>query len=369
MALPPLAGYTVAVTADRRREEQIELLRRRGADVVEGSTIRTAPLGDDGLFRAAVASLVASPPDVTVLLTGLGVRTLVAAAESVGMGDEVHRAVASSEVLTRGPKATGAAITAGLEVTWRTAGERSSELVEHLAGHAAAGARIAVVRDGDQRPLTSSALAALGADVVDVPVYVWSMPHDLTPALRLLDAVCSGSVDAVTFTSSPALRNLAALAEADGRLDALVAAMNTSVLPVCIGPVCAESAVSLGVRSPVVPGRARLGAMVLVLAAELAGRARSVEVGGVEVVLQGSLARVGSEEFRLAGRERAVLQVLVDAGGAVVAKELLLRRVWGDAAATHPHAVEVTVGRLRRRLGPVGAAVQTVPRRGYRLAC
>jgi DNA-binding winged helix-turn-helix (wHTH) protein len=107
--------------------------------------------------------------------------------------------------------------------------------------------------------------------------------------------------------------------------------------------------------------------MVLALAAELGGRARRLDLRGTEVTLQGALAVVGDEEVRLTDRERAVLHALVDAGGAVVPKRSLLRDVWG-AAATDEHAVEVTVSRLRSRLGAVGAAVQTVPRRGYRLA-
>ncbi|MBW3646014.1 MAG: winged helix-turn-helix domain-containing protein, partial [Actinobacteria bacterium] len=43
------------------------------------------------------------------------------------------------------------------------------------------------------------------------------------------------------------------------------------------------------------------------------------------------------------------------------------RSVWGDESAD-PHAVEVAVGRLRRRLGPAAGGLETVPRRGYRLA-
>ena len=114
MALPPMAGYTVAVTADRRREEQVELLRRRGALVVEGATVRTEPLHDEDLVREGVEALIASPPDVTVLLTGLGVRTLVGAAESMGRGEQLLDALGRSEVYARGPKATGAALTAAL---------------------------------------------------------------------------------------------------------------------------------------------------------------------------------------------------------------------------------------------------------------
>jgi uroporphyrinogen-III synthase len=366
MALPPLAGYTVAVTADRRRDEQVELLRRRGAEVVEGPTVRTAPLIDDSALRAGIDAVVAGPPDVTVLLTGLGVRSLLGAAESQGRGDALLAAIAGSEVHSRGPKATGAAVTAGIDVAWSTAGERSSELLAELSDAARAGARIAVQRDGAAEPHLAAALAGLGADVVDIPVYRWSMPDDVAPAQRLLDAACARSVDAVTFTSSPALRNLFALADAAGQRAALLAALDGPVLAVCVGPVCAQTAAALGIGAVVVPARARLGAMVLALAAELGGRSRAVELGGRPVTLQGGLALIGGEEVRLTDRERDVLRALVDAGGAVVPKRALLRDVWGGASADE-HAVEVTVSRLRTRLGPLGNALRTVPRRGYRL--
>jgi uroporphyrinogen-III synthase len=367
MVIPPLAGYTVAVTADRRREEQVELLRRRGADVIEGATVRTEPLGDDAALRGAIGALIADPPDITVMLTGLGVRSLLGAAESMGVGDELLDAIAESEVYTRGPKAAGAAVTAGIEISWKTVGERSTELREALTEAARTGARIAVVRDGDSEPHLARSLASVGADAVDIPVYRWTMPLDLQPAQRLLDAVCAGSVDAITFTSSPAVRNLFALADRAGLHHELLAALNGPVVPVAVGPVCAETAKALGLDPPITPKRARLGTMVLALAGELSSRARLLHLGGADVTLQGSLAVVGDHEVRLADRERSVLHVLADARGAVVTKRSLVRTVWGDASADE-HTVEVTVSRLRRRLGTAGDAIQTVPRRGYRLA-
>src|SRR5439155_24741902 len=182
MSIAPLAGYTIAVTADRRREEQVELLRRRGADVIEGPTVRTEPLADDSALRAGIEEIVAAPPEITVLLTGLGVRSLLGAAESMGLGDDLLEAIASSEVYARGPKATGAAVTAGIDVAWRTSGERATEILRELSDAAARGARIAVQRDGDAEPWLANALDALGAAVVDIPVYRWSMPEDIVPA-------------------------------------------------------------------------------------------------------------------------------------------------------------------------------------------
>jgi uroporphyrinogen-III synthase len=367
MAIPPLAGFTVAVTADRRREEQVELLRRRGADVIEGPTVRTEPLGDDAALGEAIDAMIGAPPDITVMLTGLGVRSLLGAAESRGVGDQLMDAIAASAVYTRGPKATGAAVTAGIEVAFRTAGERSVELCETLASAASAGRRIAIVRDGDAEPHLARSLGALGASTVDMPVYRWTMPVDLQPAQRLLDAVCSRSVDAVTFTSSPAVRNLFSIASDAGLQHELLAALNGPVAPVAVGPVCAETAKALGVELAITPKRARLGTMVLSLAAELGTRVRRLRLGGVDIMLQGSLAVIGDAEARLADRERALLHVLADAGGAVVTKRALVRSVWGDTSADE-HTVEVTVSRLRRRLGVAGEAIMTVPRRGYRLA-
>lgn len=366
MQLPPLAGYTVAVTADRRREEQVELLRRRGADVLEGPTVRTAPLGDDEALRGALETVIARPPEFTVLTTAVGTRGLVAFAESVGREDALLDAIGASEVYVRGPKAYGAAVAVGIDIGWRTVGEQVAEIVAELSEAARAGARIAVQRDGADRAHTAEALAALGADVVDLPVYRWVMPEDLVPAGRLLDAVCNGTVDAVTFTSSPGLRNLVALADGAGRRDALLDALRGPVLAVCVGPVCSASARAVGIDRMAIPRVARLGAMVQALVMAMADRCRHLEVEGRDLTFQGSLVAFGDDRIQLADRERRVLEALVDAGGAVVAKRALLRSVWDDTA--DEHAVEATVGRLRRRLGDAGDAVQTVPRRGYRLA-
>jgi uroporphyrinogen-III synthase len=365
--IPPLAGYRVAVTADRRAEEQVTLLERRGAEVLVGATVRTVPLVDGEQLSHAIDSLIAVPADVLVLLTGIGTRGLLAAAESTGRDVALLDALATSTVIARGPKAAGAATTAGLDVGWLAQSERSSEILDHLTDRARAGARIAVQRDGREQPELVTALRELGADTVDVPVYRWELPHDVRPAMRLVDAVIDGEVDAVTFTSSPALRHLLELAASSGRRDAVLDALAGPVVMVCVGPVCEETARDAGIERVVTPRRARLGAMVQALVAHFDGTSRTIATAAGEVTMQGRAVYVDGAAAPLTSREREVLDALAGAGGAVVPKARLLRTVWGSTAAEE-HAVEVTVARLRRGLGPIGAAVETVPRRGYRLA-
>jgi two-component system OmpR family response regulator len=72
---------------------------------------------------------------------------------------------------------------------------------------------------------------------------------------------------------------------------------------------------------------------------------------------------VEGERVDLPPRERAVLEVLLDRRGAVVSKPSILRSLGGDPDGTH--ALEATVARLRRRLGPAGPSLRAVRGRGY----
>jgi uroporphyrinogen-III synthase len=366
--VPPgqLQGFTVAVTADRRAEEQAALLARLGARVVHGPAVRTLPLAHEEGVATATRSLIAEPPDVVVATTGLGVRGWFGAAEGLGLDEALLGALARAEVLARGPKAAGAVVAAGLTVAWRAPSEQSGDLLDHLLARPLAGVRIAVQRDGAPQPLLADALRRAGADVVDVPVYAWTPPDDPGPALRVVEAAVAGRVDAVTFTSSPAVWNLLDLASDAGLHDHLLAALGHTVAVACVGPVCARSAHERGIEPVVQPRRGRLGAMVAALGAAMARQARSFSLSGHDARLQGALLVGPTGEVLLTERERALVERLSERPGAVVPKERLLERAWaGQDADTH--AVEAVVSRLRRRLADVGATVETVPRRGYRL--
>jgi uroporphyrinogen-III synthase len=364
MATAPLAGFVIGVTADRRADEQCEMLRRRGARVLHGPTIRTVPLAPDVSIHAATDTLVASPPDVVVANTGIGIRSWFAAAESWGRGDDLIDALSGARILARGPKAAGAILTTGLPVEWRAPSETLAEAVDEVLRSTPTGSHVAVQLDGNAEQRDVERLREAGYRVTDVRVYEWNEPTDTEPAARLLQAVCDRRVDAITFTSAAALQSFVALAAAQGCEDELRDAVNGPVLAVCVGPVCARVADSLGLRG-FHPERPRLGAMVHWLTAELAQRRRQVRLAGIDVSIQGSAVTLGDDTVTLTEREQAVLDILVAREGRVASRSQLLRAVWG--AASDEHALEVTIARLRRKLGPAGAAVRTVVRRGYRL--
>jgi uroporphyrinogen-III synthase len=363
--LPTLDGFVVGITADRRWEEQAELLRRRGADVLHGPSIRTLPLGPEDVLRAATESIIVSPPDILIANTAIGMRAWFAAAESWGLGEALLGALAEADVLARGPKAAGAVHQAGLRVTARAVTERLSEVCEIAIELGVKGRRIAFQRHGDDAPELIMALEAAGAIVEEIPIYNWTLPVDQAPAVRLIKAIIGGGVDAVTFTSAPAVRNFLAIADEVDLLDALRIALNDSTIVACVGPVCAGAATDLGLDRLVVPDKARLGPLIREMAEALTSGSSSFVIDGHRLGMRGSTISVDDETTVLSARERGVLRLLVSRSGAIVSKEELLRLVWGDACGD-THVVEVTMSRLRTRLGAAAGCIVSIPRRGYR---
>jgi uroporphyrinogen-III synthase len=359
-----MAGWTVAVTADRRAGEQVTMLERRGASVMHAPVIRMRALESDARLRAATVDLVERPPDVLVVSTGIGVRTWFASAWTWGLGHALTDALAGTRILARGPKAAAAVVGEGLDVAWRAPSETLDGVLEHLLAQPLRGLRVAVQLPGAAVPRFVGPLRAAGPTVVELAAYEWALPEPSERTRRLVDAILAGEVDAVTFTSAYSVQNLLALAGEDS--ERVRECLRTgSVAAACVGPITAEAANQAGAVDVVVARPARLGAMVRALSDRLAQRAQRMDLAGVDVTVQGARVQVGATEARLTARERRLLELLLRAGGASRSKGQLSQQVWG--ADVDDHTVEVAVNRLRRKLGTAAAALETTNRRGYRL--
>src|ERR671916_245990 len=110
----PLAGFTVGMTAARRRDELAALLERRGARVVQAPALRIVPLADDAELRAATRACLERPPDVVMANTGIGMRGWLEAAEGWGLAEPLRSVLGQAYIVARGPKARGAIRAAGL---------------------------------------------------------------------------------------------------------------------------------------------------------------------------------------------------------------------------------------------------------------
>jgi len=361
-----LAGYRVGITSARKIEELTTMLERRGAEVesapalsVEPSRIKT----DD--LRAVTSAVLETPVDMFVATTGIGVRAWFDAAESWGMLPDLLDSLGGAEIIARGPKSVGALRSYGLRELWSPASECFEDVLVHLRGRALDGVRIVVQEHGQSLSVVANVLRRQGADVTVVTVYRCEAAEDPAPLFRMVDRIAERKVDAVTFTSAPAVAVLIDMATASGRRDELVAAFQADVLATCVGPVTAAPFEMWGVPT-IQPERARLAAMVKTLGIELPRRREGMllEMAGCRLLLRGDVVCVDGVEAHLSAAPLSVLQALALNPGHVVSRRDLMSHLPSGHAGSE-HAVEVAVARLRAGIGT--RLVQTVVKRGYRL--
>jgi uroporphyrinogen-III synthase len=355
-----LTGFTVAVTAERRRDEMATLLQRRGARVVTASAISIVPLIDDEALHAATAACIGLAPDLVVATTAIGFRGWLEAADGWGLGEKLRDVLGQADLIARGPKPCGAIRAAGLSERWAARTESNGEILERLLADGVAGRRIAVQEHGEPQDEFVAALRAAGAAVVEVPVYRWVLPADVAPVRRLIEQITAGQIDAVTFTSAPAAK--AFLQVAGDAEEDLLASLRGRTLAACVGPVTAGPLVERGV--PVVlPERFRLGNLIKTVTDELPRRAVRLRVAGTVLEVRGHAVLIDGTIHALAPAAMAILAALAARPGVVVPKEQLIAAL---PRGNDGHAVDVAVARLRSALGS-GRHIETVIKRGYRL--
>ncbi len=278
MAGTDLQGFTVAVTADRRRDEQTVMLERLGAEVLMFPLLRTEP-ADLGALQALTEAIAGAPPDYFVANTGYGIRTWLQLAAEWGVQEALVEALsAASTIVVRGAKALGEIRKVGLDAVYKAPGETLEEVVDRLGEDDLTEASVVVQLHGEPAGPVLAKLEQAAAKVNYLQVYrMGGGGSDAAGAL--IDALVEGRVDVVTFTAAPQVQVLASVAEAQGRLGAVLDAFNVGgVVAACIGPVCAQGARLAGITQPLVPEHSRLGSLASALGNYLAEQAETAVI-------------------------------------------------------------------------------------------
>ena len=93
---------------------------------------------------------------------------------------------------------------------------------------------------------------------------------------------------------------------------------------------------------------------------------RLLTAGDLELDPRQRLVRRAGERRELSGNEFAVLEALMRAAPAPLSAEALLGQVWDEQADPFTNTVQVTIGRLRRKLGDPNV-IETLRGVGYRI--
>src|SRR5882724_3901373 len=100
----PLAGRTVALPESRELDQLSRLLEEQGATAMRCPLVSILDAPDPAPVDAWLQRLVAGAFDDVILLTGEGLRRLLARAERTGTRDGAVAALGRVRRITRGPK-------------------------------------------------------------------------------------------------------------------------------------------------------------------------------------------------------------------------------------------------------------------------
>jgi two-component system phosphate regulon response regulator PhoB len=97
-------------------------------------------------------------------------------------------------------------------------------------------------------------------------------------------------------------------------------------------------------------------------------RSEMLRSGRVQIYPARRQCFIGNESVALTAKEFDLLYELVRAHGNVLARDVLMDRVWGYHGEATSRTLDTHIRRLREKLGNEGASIETVRGIGYRVA-
>jgi uroporphyrinogen III methyltransferase/synthase len=251
----PLEGRTIVITRARAQAQRFaQLLEAAGARVLQAPTIVIEPPASWELLDAALGALDSFTWVVFTSVNGVAMVDRRLSARGLAWA-----AIARKRVAAIGPATAEALAEHGVRVELVPAEYRAEALVEGLRRVVGPGDRVLLPRAKETRDVLVVELRRLGVAVTEVPAYQTRRIED--GVVRLREALASGSVDAVTFTSSSTARNFAEQFSADER-----SAWRGRITVASIGPITAATAAEYGLSTDVMPSEYTIPALARALA-------------------------------------------------------------------------------------------------------
>jgi uroporphyrinogen III methyltransferase/synthase len=260
----PLEGRTIVITRARAQAQRFaQLLEAAGARVLQAPTIVIEPPASWELLDTALGALDSFTWVVFTSVNGVAMVDRRLSARGLAWA-----AIARKRVAAIGPATAEALAEHGVRVELVPTEYRAEALVEALRRLVGPADRVLLPRAKETRDVLVVELRRLGVAVTEVPAYQTRRIED--GVARLREALASGSVDAVTFTSSSTARNFAEQFSADER-----SAWRGRIAVASIGPITAATAAEYGLSTDVMPSEYTIPALARALADYFARAPRS----------------------------------------------------------------------------------------------
>jgi uroporphyrinogen-III synthase len=248
-----LSGYRILILETREEAQFSRLLQEQGADVIQCPMFAIEDTPDQDAVGGWIKGAIDAPLDDLVLMTGEGLRRLVAAAKRLGLENEFIAALARPRKYARGPKPVNALRQIGLAAEVIVEPPTTEGIIATLSRTELKGHRVGLqlYPEKDHSPLLAAVREA-GATPVPVAPYIYNARAAQPNIAAAIAEIAAGRVDTIALTSSGQVRRLVEAARAEGAEEQL--RLGLAQTPVAsIGPVVSNELKAYGLQTDISP--------------------------------------------------------------------------------------------------------------------
>jgi uroporphyrinogen-III synthase len=247
-----LTNSTVALAEGRQLEDLVQMLEKEGATALRCPMLSILDAPDDAPILKWLDSLQAGAFHWVILLTGEGLRRLLACADRHGQRDAVVTALTKTPTLIRGPKPGRALKEIGLTAAMVAQAPTTDGVIASLRLLNLQGLTVGVQLYNESNPPLEQFLREAGAKPVFVQPYIYAPDSDAEHVGHLLEQMADGKVDAIIFTSAPQVDRLFEVAR-ERQASTLLMQGLAKTLVAAVGPVVQENLQKRGVTVQLCP--------------------------------------------------------------------------------------------------------------------
>ncbi|PCJ16547.1 MAG: uroporphyrinogen III synthase HEM4 [SAR86 cluster bacterium] len=249
-----LNSRVIALSESRQLDVLAALCERRQAQVMRVPLISILDTPDQEPIITWLKAFIAVPPDYLIVLTGEGLRRLLATAERNQLDSLFIDALGKVCKVCRGPKPARVLKEMNLKSEYFGEEPTTAGIISTLKNLELKERRVAVQLYGDDPNellmdyLHSCELQSCST----VAPYIYASNSDDEKVQELILAMHAGQVDIIAFTSQPQVRRMFKVAKEVGLQSQLVSGFSQTKIA-AVGPIVRDLLTSLGCRVDAMP--------------------------------------------------------------------------------------------------------------------
>ena len=280
-----LRGITVAVTSSRRASELADIVRKFGGIPYIAPTIG---IKNNSQINSECNHFIETISNESIhffiFMTGVGVFNLFQNLQKLQKLNTVVEKLQDTIVIARSNKPKMELRKFGIKTNFVPNINTIDGILNLMKRFDVKTKNIGILWHGDSSSSFKKKLASLGANVFNFSSYSYSARLEQTNASMLeemgydyvapneekikilIEDIMKGTVDSITFTSPPAVKEFFEFAKRNNKINLLKDKLNSNVLVVSVGPSTSKMLAMFYVLADIMPTTYRMGPMIKELA-------------------------------------------------------------------------------------------------------